>query len=167
VSLTYRGHKRDVYKRQPDMMIAINRPSLSMINMSSFGERIRERLDILSIDQAELARATDLSPQRLNNYVQGRRPPDVDSLVRIAKALRVSTDSLLGLSDVPSVDIEALFQRVLEYDGMSEARAAVIAKTASQAVQLLYSFPDEGDARSRAHFAAHAAWQAKPPSAPN
>lgn len=46
--------------------------------------------------QARLAALAGLTPDWISQYETGRRKPSMDNLVRLADALRVSTDSLLG-----------------------------------------------------------------------
>lgn len=129
--------------------------------MDRVGARIRERLAELAMTQADLARATGLSTARIGNYVQGTRPPDIATLAKLARALQTSTDWLLGLSESRPLDVRAVVFRLLQLDGMPEARASLLAEVASKAVQLLAALPGEGDNRTRAHLAAQAAWQTK------
>ncbi|MEO8277409.1 MAG: helix-turn-helix transcriptional regulator [Thermoanaerobaculia bacterium] len=53
-------------------------------------------------NQRELARALNLSPSALNNYLSGRRSPDPDTLARICRTLEVSADWMLGLVSDPA-----------------------------------------------------------------
>lgn len=152
---------------KPSSLIELYDTQFFTLNMIDVGQRIRQRIEEMDIDQADVARATGLSSQRLNNYIQGRRPPDIESLVKIAKALRVSADWLVGLSDAIPTDSRTVILRLLELDGMSQARAEAIADAAARALQLLSSLPDEGEARTRALLAAQAAWQMRPPSKPS
>lgn len=46
--------------------------------------------------QADIAAALNISQQRLNNYVNGKREPDHDMLQKIADHFDVSVDYLLG-----------------------------------------------------------------------
>lgn len=131
------------------------------------GTRIRLRLAQTGMKQADLARATGISTQRLGNYVSGTRPPDLLSLTRIARVLGVTTDYLLGLSDAVANDCQAVILRLLELDGMPPARAKVIAEAAASALRLLPSLPDATDAQTRAHLAAQAVWNLRPPLRPN
>lgn len=129
--------------------------------MVTLGSRIRQRFEELGISQAEAARAANCSTARFGNYVTGTRNPDLETLARIATALRTTTDWLLGLSDAAPVDIEAVLRRILELDGMPAPRAAVIAQAAEEALRLLASLPSGGDGQTRALLAAQAAWQLK------
>jgi transcriptional regulator with XRE-family HTH domain len=130
--------------------------------MIEIAQRIRQRIDELGTTQKELAQATGFSTARLGNYVslsaKHNRTPDVQSLARLAKALRTSTDWLLGISAEAPIDAASVIQRLLELDGMPAARADVIAQAAVRALQLLSALPGDGDAQTRAHLAAQAAW---------
>jgi len=132
------------------------------VDMIEIAQRIRQRIDELGTTQKEVARATGFSTARLGNYVSlsdaHNRTPDVQSLARLAKALRTSTDWLLGLNDTAPIDAAAVMQRLLELDGMASAKAAVIAQASARAIELLAALPGDGDAATRAHLAAQAAW---------
>lgn len=64
-----------------------------------FAMRMRERRIELNYTQAELAEKLDLSKQAIWAWENKRREIGMCSLVRIALALEVSTDWLLGISD--------------------------------------------------------------------
>lgn len=141
------------------------------VNMGNLAVRIRQRYEELGLTQAEAAKASGCSTARFGNYVTqveaNRRKPDLDTLARIARALRTTTDWLLGLSEVVPVDAQAVILRLLELEGMPRERAEVIATAAEEALRLLSALPDEGDARTRALLAAQAAWQMKPSAKPS
>lgn len=50
------------------------------------------------VTQARLGRVTGLKPSAVSHFESGRRLPSLPNLFRIAWALGVSTDYLLGLS---------------------------------------------------------------------
>ena len=85
---------------------------------SSFAERLRAILAQKKMSQAELAKAAGLSEQTITNYVQGDRRPNTDIVVKIAKALSVSSDYLLGLQDVTSGNLD--IQYIHRTLGLSE-----------------------------------------------
>ena len=68
------------------------------------GERIAIRRRELRLSQADLAKLVEgrISPQTIAAVEERRRNPSVIMLVAIAKALGVSTEYLLGLSDETS-----------------------------------------------------------------
>lgn len=67
----------------------------------TLGECIRCLRDINHIDRQGLADAIGITYHALAKYETNDRDPDFDTLARIADFFDVSTDFLLGLSDVP------------------------------------------------------------------
>ena len=71
---------------------------------TSFPERLRTvRQGLRGMSQVELARATGLPAPSIAHFEGGTRKPSFDSLAKLATALNVSADYLLGLVDTPSV----------------------------------------------------------------
>ena len=60
-------------------------------------ERVREARLNLGWSQAQLAEAAYLAPSAVSHYERGERTPNPACLARLAVALNVSTDWLLGL----------------------------------------------------------------------
>lgn len=56
------------------------------------------------MSSADVARAAGVSDQRYGNYVTNLREPDLDTLVRIARALRTTPDALLGVAEGKATD---------------------------------------------------------------
>ncbi|WP_186265897.1 helix-turn-helix domain-containing protein [Sphingorhabdus sp. SMR4y] len=132
------------------------------------GKRIKARIDEIGLTQKRVAELSGISSQRLGNYVQGTRPPDICTLAKIANALGVSVDWVLGLSEHgPGTDIEPVLQRLLVLDGMDEARAAVLSQVAQEALRLLNTLPDDVEHRAKAHLAVQAIWNTRPSSKPS
>ncbi|MDF2571146.1 MAG: DNA-binding protein [Sporomusa sp.] len=52
------------------------------------------------LTQQQVADITGLTRARLNNYEQGVREPDYDTLLRLADFFGVTTDHLLGRTDI-------------------------------------------------------------------
>ena len=129
------------------------------INMKNrVGERLRAIMAERELTQTAAADLCGLSVARFHNYVSGYRMPDLDTLMRIAKAFGTTTDYLLGFSFEPP-DLAEVVRRLLELEGMDAIRADVVAATVQEALALLLALPDEGDARTRSRIAAQAAWQ--------
>ena len=61
--------------------------------------RIRAILDKKKMKRNELAEKSGISRQRIGYYADGTNVPDAETLAKIAVALEVSTDYLLGISD--------------------------------------------------------------------
>jgi transcriptional regulator with XRE-family HTH domain len=139
--------------------------------MLELAHRIRRRMEETGIKHVDLVRATGVTSGRLGNWTSlseaNNRTPDVRALIKLAQALRTSTDWLLGLSETPTIDVATAMQRLLELDGMTPAKAEVIAQAAARAVELLSAVPGDGDAQTRAVLAAQMAWQTRSQSTPS
>lgn len=59
-----------------------------------------------------------ITPQSLNNYENGKQIPDIAHLYCICKALNISADYLLGLSDVQSPDTD--YQAINKMIGLTD-----------------------------------------------
>lgn len=72
--------------------------------MTDFARILRQTLDERGISQKWLADAANTKEATISRYITGvNKSPNVSILVNIAKALDVSTDYLLGITDVPRV----------------------------------------------------------------
>ena len=71
--------------------------------MTDFGRILKQTLDDRGISQKWLADAAETKEATISRYVNGvNKSSRLDILANIAKALNVSTDYLLGISDVPN-----------------------------------------------------------------
>ena len=66
-----------------------------------FPDRLRAARELRQLSQAELAHRAELQPSAVSHFETGTRKPSFDNLRRIADALRVTTDYLLGRSSDP------------------------------------------------------------------
>ncbi|MBI3710681.1 MAG: helix-turn-helix transcriptional regulator [Proteobacteria bacterium] len=66
--------------------------------MKGAGERLRERARQLGLSDAEVARRIGISARTYNHYVNNKREPDFQKLLRIAQILGVTPNQVLGLS---------------------------------------------------------------------
>ena len=64
-----------------------------------FRARLRGARSDLRLTQVKLATLAGLNPQVVAHYESGYRFPSVHSLIRLASALGVTLDYLLGLTD--------------------------------------------------------------------
>lgn len=84
--------------------------------MDIFAHRIRDRARQLGLSLAQVARRADVPERSFAHYAAQRSEPDLATLVRIAKALGVSTDYLLGgdaaLEDAELDDAKRLRERI-------------------------------------------------------
>lgn len=97
--------------------------------MDVFSKNLKNRADDLGISNAEAARRSGLSERRYAHYVSGGREPDLATLVRIAEALGVTPNQLLGLDDIPPASTrDNLLQRVHSAaQGVSDGALEVVA----------------------------------------
>ncbi|MDC0740953.1 helix-turn-helix domain-containing protein [Polyangium mundeleinium] len=74
-----------------------------------FPERLRRARELRQLSQADLASRARLQPSAVSHFETGTRKPSFDNLRRLADALQVSTDYLLGRTDAiggaPTADI--------------------------------------------------------------
>lgn len=68
----------------------------------NFSDNLKKAMAHRGVTQAWLADKSNQKEATISRYVNGvNKSPQIDILVEIAKALNVSTDYLLGISDVP------------------------------------------------------------------
>ena len=69
-----------------------------------FKDRLRAaREDLRRMSQADLARVIDLPPSSIAHFESGARKPSFDNLRKLANALNVTTDYLVGRADDPNI----------------------------------------------------------------
>ena len=73
----------------------------------SVAHRIRKQRMKLGITQTALAKAAKLTPAAISQFESGSRKPSFDALLKLAKALKITTDYLLGLKRPSYEDILA------------------------------------------------------------
>lgn len=66
-----------------------------------FTERLRKARELRGMTQTQLAAESGLPPSSVSHFEAGARKPSFDNLKRLATALDVTTDYLLGRSDTP------------------------------------------------------------------
>ncbi len=66
--------------------------------MRGLGERLKERTRELGLTDSEVARRLGLSQARYSHYANDVHEPDLETLVRIAQTLGMSSDQALGLT---------------------------------------------------------------------
>ena len=77
--------------------------------MSTFRERLRMARRVRDITQEQLAEMAEISRAMVGRYESSDQLPALDTLVRIADALGVSTDYLLGRTDTIEQSYEPHF----------------------------------------------------------
>lgn len=72
--------------------------------MESIAKRITQARNDLNINQKELAQRANITEANLSRYENGVREPKSAVLIRLADALGVTTDYLVGLTDEKNYD---------------------------------------------------------------
>lgn len=70
-----------------------------ILSMELFAERLKELREEKNLTFKELAVQTGLSKSALCFWENGKRTPNAEAIVTLAKFFKVSADYLLGLSD--------------------------------------------------------------------
>ena len=68
--------------------------------MESIGERITKARRYLGMNQKELCEKAEINEATLSRYENGLREPKAATLSKLAEILEVSTDYLLGITDI-------------------------------------------------------------------
>ena len=71
------------------------------------GKRMRDRRRGLGVTQAQLAETAGTAQARISQIENGESEPSIDVLMRLARALGVTTDYLLGRVDDPEANAQA------------------------------------------------------------
>lgn len=74
---------------------------------SMLPERLKALRDERGCSIEQFAALVGIARQTMGFYLAGQRKPDADGLTQISKALNVSCDWLLGLSDERAIDVNA------------------------------------------------------------
>ena len=75
-------------------------------------------------DQIQREQGQTMQRQTISQYMNGQSKPDTERLTLLCRALNVSADYLLGLSDIASPDTN--LKGVCDYTGLSEAAVEYI-----------------------------------------
>ena len=90
-----------------------------------FKERLKSARELRELKQAELAKKADMPPSSVAHFESGSRKPSFATLRRLANALDVSTDYLLGRVDDPGLTEagDPLYRDVSKLTGNDRALA--------------------------------------------
>jgi len=72
--------------------------------MEAFRKNLRKWRTLAGLTDAEVARRSSISESRYAHYVSGRNQPDLATLLRIAEALGVTPNVLLGVVSDDTAD---------------------------------------------------------------
>lgn len=81
-------------------------------------ETIKDLRKSKGFTQEEMAKKLSCNRQKIADWERGKSTPSADDLILLSKLFKVSTDYLLGLSDVPTTDKDLQF--VCDYTGLDE-----------------------------------------------
>ena len=84
-----------------------------------FQGRLRVARTARNLSQSELARRAELQPSAVSHFETGTRKPSFHNLKRLADALRVTTDYLLGRTDLMDASAATADQLHRHYSGLS------------------------------------------------
>ena len=84
-----------------------------------FPQRLRSARTARNLSQSELARRAGLQASAVSHFETGTRKPSFDNLKRLADALRVTTDYLLGRSDLMNASAATADKLHRHYSGLS------------------------------------------------
>lgn len=139
--------------------------------MIEIAPRLKARVKAMkdaNVSQVDLAARIGISPQRLNNYInRSGNLPDVEVLARMAVALGVTTDWLLGLNEGDPVDYAAIVRRFLELGAIDPVLADTIVEGVVEAARIAAALPNEGGSALRSRLAAQTVWQSRAGLRPN
>lgn len=74
---------------------------------SDFPSRLKETRELRGLTQAELGKLAGLPSTTISHFESDSRKPSFDNLRRLTKALAVSTDYLMGITDTPDASAAA------------------------------------------------------------
>lgn len=79
--------------------------------MVEFGERLRKLRKERNLTQRGLASLIGVKNSVISFYEVGDRTPSLEVLIKLSKALHISTDVLLGLEKSETVDVSGLSEK--------------------------------------------------------
>lgn len=81
--------------------------------MNEIGKKIEERIQELNMSQKELSEKVGVTEATISRYIKGDRIPRGDIIPKIALALNISADSLVGNSCDEDNNLNTLFTELL------------------------------------------------------
>ena len=72
------------------------------------GQRIGQLRTAHGWNQVELAKRLGVAKQTISNWENGNIQPSIDMLIKICETFSVSSDYLLGLSEIKTLDVSGL-----------------------------------------------------------
>ncbi len=79
------------------------------------GQRINELRKERGWNQVDLAKKLNITKQTVSNWENDNIQPSVEMLIRISNVFGVSTDYLLGLDNIPRLNVNGLPSNVIAH----------------------------------------------------
>lgn len=79
--------------------------------MVNFGEKVKNLRLERNLTQKQLAEIAGVAISAISSYESGNRYPSYDVLISLARIFHVTTDYLLGLDNLKTVDISGLDEK--------------------------------------------------------
>lgn len=109
-----------------------HKPAAMMIGEETFGQRLARIRKAKGLTQVELAQKMDMIQVLISDYECDKLRPHHEIIVRLARALEISTDELLGLKPFKGTDVKIslkLQRRMQKIDALPPAKQKVILQT--------------------------------------
>ena len=88
--------------------------------------KIREIREQKGLSQTELSRILGVAQNTLSQYELGKREPDLDTIHKLADYFEVTTDYLLGRSEIPQGEVFAASNSDPDKDLTDEQRQLLL-----------------------------------------
>ena len=80
-----------------------------------FGKRLKSLRDAYNLNQKQLADSLGVKKQTVSNWENDNILPSIDTLIRICKTFKVSTDYILGIDDRKYIEFSDLSLEVVAH----------------------------------------------------
>lgn len=95
----------------------------SEVGMDIFVERLRQAMFLTGMRQKDICERTGFSDSQMSNWHKGRYRPNAEAMAKIAKALGVTVDYLLGKEEISPAKLAE--QRIREVPILGKVAAGV------------------------------------------
>lgn len=114
-----------------------------------FSTRLKNLLDEHSLTQKRLSFELNIAPSTLNGYLRRNREPDFETLGKLAKYFQVSTDYLLGLSNLKNPSLPGSFYPADEEELLQIYRSLVpeYQEVFTELAKLLQKFSEKNSSK--------------------
>lgn len=118
--------------------------------MSIFSDRLVEELELIGMKQNELAEKTNITPATISRYITGQRTPGSVNAKLIAQVIGVSTDYLLGTTNIKTQAVVENLKELNEefpegVDVLMRAKEELTPAQKKKMIELMHLFLDSLD----------------------